>query len=404
MSIYKVWKTKEVNLTDDVVRLCGNNNVLATLLLNRGINTAEKITNFLNPLKGKISDTNVFLDMKKSVERIKKAIQNKEHITVYGDFDSDGVTSTALLFLTLKKIGASVDFYLPDRAIESHGLNTKALVQLIAKRKSRLIITVDCGISNVSEVNFANGFKTDVIITDHHEAPEVLPSAFAILNPKASSYIDSSLSVDELTSLNYLAGVGVSFKLACALLQEFNEEDFVNEILPLAAVGTIGDVVELLGENRTIVAMGIELIKAGKHKGIQKLLKVAGIQDVTNITSENIAFGIVPRINAAGRLESPNTAIDVLISESEEELDKTISILNDLNSLRQELCDDVFSTAKGMYEKNIRNNKKSIVLFHENWHIGIIGIVASKLVEAYNKPVFLMTRDAHNQNIIRFFR
>ena len=401
MSIYKVWKTKEVNLTDDVVRLCGNNNVLATLLLNRGINTLDKITNFLNPLKGKISDTNVFLDMKKSVERIKEAIQNNEHITVYGDFDSDGVTSTALLYLTLKKIGASVDFYIPDRAIESHGLNTKALVQIIAKRKSRLIITVDCGISNVAEVNFANGFKTDVIITDHHEPPEVLPSAYAILNPKVSNLIDSTLEMDEISSLNYLAGVGVAFKLACALLQEFKEENFVNEILPLAAVGTIGDVVELLGENRTLVAMGIELIKAGKHVGIQKLLKVAGIQDVTNITSENIAFGIVPRINAAGRLESPNTAIDVLISDSEEELDKTILTLNDLNSLRQQLCDEVFSTAKEMYEKNIRNNKKSIVLFHENWHIGIIGIVASKLVEAYNKPVFLMTRDAHNQNIIR---
>lgn len=401
MSIYKVWKTKQVELTDDVVRLCGNSKILSTLLINRGINTAEKISNFLNPLKGKISNPNVFLDMKKVVDRIKSAIQNHEHITVYGDFDSDGVTSTALLYLTLKKIGADVGFYLPDRAIESHGLNTKALVQLIAKRKSRLIITVDCGISNLDEINFANSFKTDVIITDHHEAPDELPNAYAILNPKASSHIDSSLSIEEIESLNYLAGVGVAFKLACALLQEFDEENFVNEILPLAAVGTIGDVVELLGENRTIVAMGLELIKSGKHNGIQKLLKASGIQDISNITSENIAFGIVPRINAAGRLESPNTAIDVLISDNEEELDKTILTLNDLNSLRQQLCDEVFSTAKRMYEKNIRYNKKSIVLFAEDWHIGIIGIVASKLVETYNKPVFLMTRDAHNTNIIR---
>ena len=206
MSIRKVWKTKDVQLTDDIIRVCGNNKVLATLLFNRNITTLDKVTSFLNPLKGKISDPNVFLDMKKSVERVKKAIQNNEHITVYGDFDSDGVTSTALLYLTLKKLGASVDFYLPDRATESHGLNTKALVQLIAKKKTKLIITVDCGISNVSEVNFANGFKTDVIITDHHEAPEILPNAFAILNPKASSYIDSSLDMEEITSLNYLAG------------------------------------------------------------------------------------------------------------------------------------------------------------------------------------------------------
>ena len=401
MSLRKVWKTREVQLTDDVIRLCGGNKVLSTLLINRGINTQEKITNFLNPLKGKISDPYVFLDMKKSVERIKQAISNNENITVYGDFDSDGVTSTALLYLTLKKIGASVDFYLPNRATESHGLNTKALVQLIAKKKTKLIITVDCGISNVTEVNFANGFKTDVIITDHHEAPENLPNAYAILNPKASNYIESSLDMEEISSLNYLAGVGVAFKLACALLQEYNEQDFVNEILPLAAVGTIGDVVELLGENRTLVAMGLELIKSGKHFGIQKLLKVSGINDVSSITSENIAFGIVPRINAAGRLESPNTAINVLISEDEDELEKTISSLNDLNGLRQQLCDDAFSVAKEMYENDLRNNRKSIVLFYENWHIGIIGIVASKLVEAYNKPVFLMTKDAHNSNVIR---
>ena len=401
MSLRKVWKTKEVQLTEDVIRLCGGNKVLATLLINRGINTQEKITNFLNPLKGRISDPYVFLDMKKSVERIRQAVESNEHITVYGDFDSDGVTSTALLYLTLKKIGANVDFYLPNRATESHGLNTKALVNLIAKKKSKLIITVDCGISNVSEVNFANGFKTDVIITDHHEAPDVLPNAYSILNPKASTYIDSSIDMEEISSLNYLAGVGVAFKLACALLQAYNQQDFVNEILPLVAVGTIGDVVELLGENRTLVAMGLELIKSGKHIGIQKLLKAAGINDVSSITSENIAFGIVPRINAAGRLESPNTAIDVLISEDEDELDKTIASLNDLNALRQQLCEDASNIAKEMYERDLYNNRKSIVLFHENWHIGIIGIVASKLVEEYNKPVFLMTRDAHNQNIIR---
>ena len=164
-----------------------------------------------------------------------------------------------------------IDYYLPDRAIESHGLNTKALVNIIAKRKSRLIITVDCGISNITEVNFAKGFKADVIITDHHETPENLPSAFAIINPKAPNSLVSDLSVDELQSLNYLAGVGVAFKLACSLLEKYEKQNFVHEILPLAAVGTIGDVVELLGENRSIVEMGLELLRNGKHKGLQKL-------------------------------------------------------------------------------------------------------------------------------------
>ena len=401
MSIRKIWKTKENTITEDVVQCCGGSRVLAVLLSNRGIDTSEKISGFLNPLKVKLSSPDVFLDMQKSVDRIKSAIENKEHITVYGDFDADGVTSTALLYLTLKEIGADVDFYLPDRSSESHGLNTKALVKLISKKKSKLIITVDCGISNLSEVAFAKGFKTDIIITDHHEAPEILPDAYSILNPKAPNSIEPSLDIDEIQSLNYLAGVGVAFKLACKLLEEYNCENFVHEILPLAAVGTIGDVVELLYENRSIVAMGLELIKNGKHKGIQKLLSSSGISDTVSITAENIAFSIVPRLNAAGRLESPLTAINILISDDDEVLDNTVKTLNDLNALRQELCDDTFKTAKIMYENNTYDNKKSIVLFHENWHIGIIGIVASKLVEEYNKPVFLMTRDASFPNIIR---
>lgn len=401
MSVRKVWKTKDNVVSDDIIKSCNGNKVLATLLVNRGIDTVEKITKFLNPLKVKLSSPDVFLDMKKSVNRIKTAIERNEHITVYGDFDADGVTSTALLYMTLKEIGANVDFYLPDRSAESHGLNTKALVKIIAKRKSKLIITVDCGISNVSEVNFAKGFNTDIIITDHHEAPEILPDSYAILNPKAPNSIDSSLDIDEIQSLNYLAGVGVAFKLACRLLEEYNKENFVHEILPLAAVGTIGDVVELIGENRSIVEMGLELIRNGKHKGIQKLLKASSIENINIITSDNIAFGIVPRINAAGRLESPMTAIKVLISQDDEELDEAVKVLNDLNILRQQLCDETFCSAKQMYQNNLNENKKSIVLFDDNWHIGIIGIVASKLVEEFNKPVFLMTKDANFPNIIR---
>ncbi len=401
MTVRKIWNVKESEFSQELLQACGENRILACLLANRNINTPEKVASFLNPLKASLSSPNVFVDMKKSVERIKFAIDNKEHITVYGDFDSDGITSTSLLYLTLKKIGADVDYYLPDRAIESHGLNTKALVQLIAKRKSKLIITVDCGISNVSEVNFANGFKSDVIITDHHEAPENLPQAYAIINPKAPNSLIADLSVDELQSLNYLAGVGVAFKLACALLDAYSQQDFVHEILPLVAVGTIGDVVELIGENRSLVEMGLELIRAGKNNGIQALLKESSISDVSSLTSENVAFSIVPRINAAGRLESPYTALYLLTSSDNEVIETSVKTLNDLNSLRQELCDETYKQAKEMYLSSICSNKKSIVLFHDDWHIGIIGIVSSKLVEEFNKPTFLMTRDANNTNIIR---
>lgn len=400
MSIRKIWNIKQSEVSNEILQACGGNHILATLLANRNINSTEKINNFLNPLKSQLSSPDVFLDMKKAFDRIKFAIDSQEQIIVYGDFDSDGVTATSLLYLTLKKIGAKVDFYLPDRATESHGLNTKALVQLIAKKRTKLVITVDCGISNVQEVSFSKGFKTDIIITDHHEAPEVLPDAFAIINPKAPNSIDSKLNVDEIQSLNYLAGVGIAFKLACKLLDEYSMRDFAYELLPLVAVGTIGDVVELLYENRTLVEMGLELLRKGKHIGIQKMLKEAGI-DASTLTSENIAFSVVPRLNAAGRLESPYTAIKILTSEDENILDETVKSLNDLNSLRQELCDETYKQAKSMYLANKFLNKKSIVLFNDDWHIGIIGIVASKLVEEFNKPTFLMTRDANNTNIIR---
>lgn len=401
MAVRKIWNIKQSEVNQDIIQACGGNRILAHLLANRHIDSVQKINNFLNPLRAPLSSPDVFLDMPKVVDRIKSAISNNEHITVYGDFDSDGVTATSILYLTLKKIGADVDFYLPDRAVEGHGLNTKSLVKILAKCRSKLIITVDCGISNVLEVNFAKGFKADVIITDHHEAPEILPEAFAILNPKAPNSLISDLSIDEIQSLNYLAGAGVAFKLACKLLDEFSFQDFVHEILPLAAVGTIGDVVELIGENRSIVEMGLELLRRGKHKGIQLLLKEAGVDNISALTSENIAFSVVPRLNAAGRLESPKTAITLLISEDDEVLSDTVKALNDFNSLRQELCDETYKQAKAMYLSDLISNRKSIILLSDDWHIGIIGIVASKLVEEFNKPTFLMTRDANNPNIIR---
>lgn len=399
MKIYKSWEIKETQTDERITDACNGNLLLSKLLLNRGINTEEKVRNFLNPMKAPLSSPDVFTDMEKACERIKKSIDSGEKITVYGDFDADGITSTALLYITLKHIGANVDYYLPDRATESHGLNTRAIVKLISKNKTKLIITVDCGISNINEVNFANGFKTDVIITDHHEAPEILPNAFAIINPKANNSIIPNLEITEIESLNYLAGAGVSFKLACKLLDMFNKQDFVHEILPLSAIGTIGDIVELIGENRSIVSMGLELIKNGRNQGIQELLKTSGLTNISQITSENIAFSIVPRINAAGRLESPETAIKVLTENDPEITAGNVKILNDLNTLRQELCEETFNEAVELYNKT--KNNSAIILFNENWHIGIIGIVASKLVETYNKPSLLMTKDANHPNIIR---
>ncbi len=394
----KQWKIKESKeVSDELIKAAGSR-LAAELLVQRGMDTVSKIHDFLNPAKMKISSPFVFTDMQKSVERIFSAIDSQEKIIIYGDFDCDGVTSTALLYKTLKHLGANADYYIPNREKENHGLNTKALVQLIAKQKAKLIVTVDCGVSDVEQINFANGFKVDVIITDHHEAPDILPEAFAILNPKALNALEKDLPLEQIEALNELAGVGVAFKLACALLEQKKDYDFVNELLPFVAVGTIADVVPVLYENRSFVAAGLKLIESGRHYGLTKLLASCGYDAANGITSENIAFGIAPRINAAGRLDTVESAIKLLISENKSEIDVCIEELNNFNSIRQDICENIFNEAVEMIQNE--PPQEGIILYKRGWHIGIIGIVASKLVEKFYKPVFLMTLD-ENTGLIR---
>ena len=394
----KQWKIKESKeVSDELIKAAGSR-LAAELLVQRGMDTVSKIHDFLNPAKMKISSPFVFTDMQKSVERIFSAIDSQEKIIIYGDFDCDGVTSTALLYKTLKHLGANADYYIPNREKENHGLNTKALVQLIAKQKAKLIVTVDCGVSDVEQINFANGFKVDVIITDHHEAPDILPEAFAILNPKALNALEKDLPLEQIEALNELAGVGVAFKLACALLEQKKDYDFVNELLPFVAVGTIADVVPVLYENRSFVAAGLKLIESGRHYGLTKLLASCGYDAANGITSENIAFGIAPRINAAGRLDTVESAIKLLISENKSEIDVCIEELNNFNSIRQNICENIFNEAVEMIQNE--PPQEGIILYKRGWHIGIIGIVASKLVEKFYKPVFLMTLD-ENTGLIR---
>ena len=396
--MHKQWKIKESKeVSDELVKAAGSR-LAAELLVQRGMDTVSKIHDFLNPAKMKISSPFVFTDMQKSVERIFSAIDSQEKIIIYGDFDCDGVTSTALLYKTLKHLGANADYYIPNREKENHGLNTKALVQLIAKQKAKLIVTVDCGVSDVEQINFANGFKVDVIITDHHEAPDILPEAFAILNPKALNALEKDLPLEQIEALNELAGVGVAFKLACALLEQKKDYDFVNELLPFVAVGTIADVVPVLYENRSFVAAGLKLIESGRHYGLTKLLASCGYDAANGITSENIAFGIAPRINAAGRLDTVESAIKLLISENKSEIDVCIEELNNFNSIRQDICENIFNEAVEMIQNE--PPQEGIILYKQGWHIGIIGIVASKLVEKFYKPVFLMTLD-ENTGLIR---
>ena len=361
--------------------------LIKRLLVSRGINSEEDIHEFLHPLEMKLTHPNVFTDMGKCVERLSQAIDNKETIVIHGDFDADGVTSTSLLYRTFKYLGADVHYFIPNRESEGHGFDTKALVKIMTQIKPKVIISCDCGISNVEAVNFLNSFKIDVIITDHHEAPEELPNAFAIINPKAPNALDESLSAKQIMSLTSLAGVGVAFKTAQALLEKYNKLEFISEILPFVAVGTVADVVPLIGENRYFVTKGLDLISNGKHWGLAKLLESAGYTG--QINSEHIAFGIAPRINASGRLDTVDAALKVLISDNKQEIEMAIQSLNEFNRIRQELCQQIFAQADEMVQKE-GNKNPAIVLFNKDWHIGIIGIVASSLVEKYYKPTFLM--------------
>ena len=361
------------------------------LLLSRGLKTEDEINEFLHPLEVKLTSPDVFTDMSKTIERLSKAIDNSETIIIYGDFDADGVTSTSVIYKTLKFLGANVHYFIPDRENEGHGFDKKALIKLMTTVKPKVIISVDCGISDVDAVRFINSFKIiDVIITDHHEAPEELPPAYAIINPKAPNALDESLSARQIEHLTYLAGCGVAFKVAQALLTKYNKTEFIYEILPFVAVGTVADVVPLLGENRYFVTKGLDLISRGKHHGLKRLLESAGYDITKGVTSENVAFGIAPRINASGRLDTVDAALKVLISENPQEVEMAVTTLNELNKVRQTLCQEVFAQADAMVQKE-GNKNPAIVLYSDAWHIGIIGIVASKLVEKYYKPTFLMT-------------
>lgn len=374
----------------------GEKSLIERLLAVRGITTKTEIKEFLNPLEMKLTEPTVFVDMVKLVERLAKAVDEKQKILVYGDFDADGITSTSVLLKTLRHLGAEVDYYIPDRETESHGMNTKTLVKLMTSKKPKVMITVDCGVSNVEEVKFLKSFGVDIIITDHHEAPEELPPAYAIINPKAQNSLDEKLPAKKIKMLTYLAGCGVAFKVAQALLNHYNKPEFVFELLPLVALGTIADIVPLLGENRYLVTKGLELISKGQHYGLTRLLESAGYNIENGITSENIAFGIAPRINATGRLDNVDTALSLLLSDNKTEIEMAVQTLNELNKVRQNLCESTFLEADEMYQKEGTDNN-AIVLFSNKWNIGIIGIVASKFVEKYYKPTFIMNYNPETQ-------
>ena len=357
--------------------------VISTILFNRGIKDGEAAKVFLQkPLSG-VHNPFDLPDMEQAAERIVSAIENGEKIVIYGDYDVDGITSTVLLYSFLKGEGADVDYYIPDRVNEGYGINIMA-INRIAKSGAKLMVTVDCGITAVGEVEFARTQKLDVIITDHHTCKEELPRAVAVVNPKRA---DSEYPFDAL------AGVGVAFKtaLAVAIKRGRSAKDVFMQYAELAAVGTIADVVSVTDENRIIIEYGIEIMKKGGNRGIRTLLEVSGALS-RPIDAATVAFRVAPRLNAAGRIGSADTAVKLLIEQDLDEVRKIASELDGANRSRQETEQQIYDEAMDKVMKDAAFDKKQvIVLAGEGWHHGVIGIVASRICERFYKPCILIS-------------
>ena len=356
------------------------NDLLALILANRNI-TVDNAEVFLNPTRHDLHDPFKMPDMEKAVNRILKAIETKEKITIYGDYDVDGITSITTLKSFLEERGLNVEYYIPHRLDEGYGLNKEA-VKKIADRNTELMITVDCGITGYEEVEYAKSLGIDVIVTDHHEPSEILPEAIAVVDCKRK---------DNEYPFRELAGVGVVFKLiqAISIKLGLEEKEFL-KYLDIVSIGTISDIVPLKDENRVITKLGLKLVACTRNKGLKAILNNIGY---SKIDSNSISYGVAPRINACGRMGYADVALDLLMSKDIKEAEKYVDSLNSFNNERQlkekNILNDVLSQIE---EKNLKE-KNSIVLSGFGWHSGVIGIVASKITDLYFKPCILFCFD-----------
>ncbi len=379
------FKNKALNENDinDMSQRYNIPRVVSAILLNRGVDV-DTAGAFLKKSMADIVNPMLMKDMDKAVERIEKAIAGKEKIAVYGDYDVDGITATALMYEFLSDIGADAEYYIPDRKGEGYGINIMA-VNTLLKRGIRLMITVDCGITAIGEAEFAKLQHMDMIITDHHTCKDRLPTAAAaILNPKRD---DCEYPFDSL------AGVGVAFKLILALAMKrgMRTREVFDKYVDLATLGTIADVVPLLGENRIIVDKGLCALQNPKRVGIEAIMDVAGMNGKT-LNASNIAFAVAPRLNAAGRLGSATTAVELLLTKDTERAREIALSLDEENKERQLTEKRIFDEALHMIAADANSAKKKvIVLANEGWHQGVIGIVASRLCDKYYKPCILIS-------------
>ena len=355
----------------------GISNLLAKILVNRNLTKKEDIDLFLKPTRHDFHNPYLMPDMALAVDRIIKAMNNKEKILIYGDYDVDGITSITVVKNFLLERGANVAQYIPNRLNEGYGLNKDA-IKKIADEGVNLIITVDCGISGIEEVDYANSLGLEVIVTDHHEVGEVLPNAIAVVDAKRK---DSTYPFREL------AGVGVGFKLIQAIAQrlELEEKEYL-KYLDIVCIGTISDIVPLVDENRVIAKLGLKLVEVTKNVGLKALLEASGYKKIDSFT---VSFGLAPRINACGRMGKEKEALNLFLTRDENEAKKIALRLNEYNKERQDIEKRIYEDAVNKIEKS-ETDKQVLVLGSENWHHGVIGIVASKITDLYFKPSILI--------------
>ncbi|PKM96467.1 MAG: single-stranded-DNA-specific exonuclease RecJ [Firmicutes bacterium HGW-Firmicutes-1] len=379
----KIWKVKQTDpkLIKQVAMENDLPEVLAAVLVGRGLVQKDKIELYMNPSKEKFYNPFLMKDMEIAVNRIIRARENKEQITIYGDYDVDGITSTSILFLFLKEIGCFVDYYIPDRIQEGYGLNNNAL-QGLMDRGSQLVITVDTGITAVNEVQYCRERGLDIIITDHHECQEKLPEAIAVLNPKRT---------DCTYPFELLAGVGVTFKLLQGISKELQVENIIWKYLEIVAIGTVADIVPLQDENRLIVQLAFKTMTNSWNLGLKALMDVAGMKS-DKMTAGMIGFQIGPRLNAAGRLGDAKRGVELFTTDDILLAQQIAEELNGENIRRQKMEQDILEQALSMIEarKNIEDEKVLVIASH-GWAHGVIGIVASRLVEKYYRPTILLT-------------
>ncbi len=361
---------------------CGVEPFAAYLLCARGMTDEFEIESFLYDTD--LIDPFTLPDMEKACERIHKAIDNGERITVFGDYDADGVTSTALLYSYLSSCEAQVDCYIPDRADEGYGMNNRA-IDILKERGTQLIVTVDNGVSAIDEIEYAKSLGMDVVVTDHHRAGDILPDAVAVVDPHRE---------DSLCEFSEWAGVGVAFKLVCAL-SDADDYELLEEYGDIVALGTIADIVSLTGENRIIVRSGIAYIncaisEGNLRPGLDAILKESGSEG--SVDASSLAFRVAPRINAAGRMGSAYRALKLLLSQNSNEATELACEISEANARRQAIEGDITKEAIAIIEDNSNiKNRRVVVVSGKEWHQGVIGIVASRLVERYGKPCIVIS-------------